>query len=438
MEGIFNIHKKVIAMKICVLAVLLSAASVAAQQAAPANTAAQADLSGRVSGHVVCSDTGKPARFASIQLMSETSARAPLIDPSALGSMTGGKGGKGDMNFSALLAKSMAAMMKGSNLSTMTDMDGSFSLDKVPAGTYYVIPQLPGYLSPIDQLSQKERMAANKETMEAVEAIAQKVVVAAGSATDLDIALERGGTIAGTVHYDDGSPAPSVAPIVMMLEKDGKWKELPSTSMVPSMTDDEGHYRISGLPAGQYVVRAALPTVGASTGIGAGSLSMHMNMADALVVYSGGAIWMKDVKPVKLAAGDTLDDVDITFPTDGLHVVSGVVVARSDQHPVNTGTVELQDPADKTVKLRTTLIGKDGSFRFNYVPDGTYRVQVSSAADMEGAGADNPLAVLLSGKEPKSFKAYGETGTVLTLPGNSEGITLQVPDAAAEGSAASH
>ena len=425
-------------MKHSVWTMLLASASLAAQQAAPANPPTQADLTGRVTGHVVCSDTAKPARFASIQLMSEQSAKTPLMDPSALISLAGGKGGKGDVNFGALLAKSMAAMMKGSNLSAMTAMDGSFSLDKVPAGTYYVIPQLPGYLSPIGQFSQKERMAADKETVEAVEASAQKVVVTPGSANDLEITLERGASIAGTVHYDDGSPAPSVAPVVMMLEKDGKWKDLPSASMAPSTTDDQGRYRISGLPAGQYAVKAALPTVVASTGIGAGSLSMHMNMADALVVYSGGAMWMKDVKPIKLAAGDTLDDVDITFPTDGLHVISGSVVAKSDQHPINAGTIELQDPADKTDKLRVSMIGKDGSFQFNYVPDGTYRLQVTSAADMQsapGTGADNPLAALLSGKEPKSFKEYGETGMTLTLPGNSEGVTLQVPDAPNETSA---
>lgn len=325
-------------------------------------------------------------------------------------------------------------MMKGTKLSTMTAMDGSFSLDAVPPGTYYVIPQLPGYLSPIGQFSQKERMAADKATIEAVEAGAQKVVIAPGAAANIEITLDRGATIAGAVRYDDGSPAPSVSPELMMLDKDGKWKELPSASMAPVLTNDQGRYRISGLPAGQYAVKAALPTTAASMGIGAGSLSLHMNMGDALVVYSGGALWMKDVKPVKLAAGDTLDDVDIVFPTDGLHVVSGSVVVRSDQHPVNSGTVELQDPADKTVKLRMTMLGKDGSFQFNYVPDGTYRLEVTSAADLQTASGDpaNPIALLLSGKAPRSFREYGETGMVLSLPGNSEGITLQVPDAASK------
>jgi len=79
--------------------------------------------------------------------------------------------------------------------------------------------------------------------------------------------------------------------------------------------------------------------------------------------------------------------------------------------------------------LRVTMIGKDGSFQFNYVPDGTYRLQVTGAADMEGAedvDSSNPLAMLLSSSNAKSAKEYDAAGLTLTLPGNSEGLVLQV------------
>lgn len=426
-------------MKVYACMLLVAAASLAAQQSAPANPSSQPVATGRVAGHVVCSDTGKPARFASIQLMSEQSAKTPFMDQAQIAGLTAsadGKSGKGSVDFGNVLAKSMAMMMKGSNLTTLTDMDGGFSLDKVPTGTYYIIAQFPGYLSPIGQLSQKERMMANQSTIAAVEAEAQKVEVAPGSAANLDISLDRGATIGGRLLYDDGSPAPSVTPTLMLLNKDGTWKELPPPSLMLSVSDDQGRYRFSGLPAGEYAVKATLPTTSANMGIGGASLSIHMNIGDALAVYSGNALWMKDLKPIKVSAGDTRDDVDIRFPIDGLHVVSGSVVAKSDGHPVNSGTVELEDPSDKTVKLRLTMIGKDGNFQFNYVPNGTYRLAVTSAADMEANGdsdPSNPLAMLLSGKAPQNLKEYGETGMTLTLPGsNSEGLTLQVPDAASK------
>jgi hypothetical protein len=150
------------------------------------------------------------------------------------------------------------------------------------------------------------------------------------------------------------------------------------------------------------------------------------------MAYSGDVFRESDVKPVEVKVGAERADLEIVFPVSGLHSVSGTVVALADGHAVNTGSVELEDAGTK-IALRTTMIGKDGSFHFNYVPDGGYRVDVTSAMDVQGAsgdGLDNPMiAMLLNGKAPKSMKAYGRANMSLTLPGNSEGLRLQVPDA---------
>jgi hypothetical protein len=417
-------------MRFFAVVLLFAVVPAGAQQTGSASPPSQAELPGHVTGHVYCSDTGGPARFASIQLMSEQSAKKPLLDESALGA--GKDGSQGVHDFGSLLGKGLAAMMSGSNLSTLTAIDGNFAMDKVPPGTYYVIAQMAGYLSPISQFSQKERMMASDAVLMAVEHSAQKIVVQPNGTISIDIQLDRGAAISGRVRYDDGSPAPGVTPVLISLGKDGKWKEMPSAGMLPAATDDQGHYRIAGLPAGKYAVKAALPTMAASMGLGMGSISMHMNMGDALVAYSGDALWQKDIKPIELKAGDNTDGVDITFPINGLHVISGTVVAKSDGHAVNAGTVALEDAADKTQQLRMTTIGKDGSFQFNYVPDGAYRVEVTSAGDMNansGVDTSNPLSLLLNAKDMKSLKSYGEADLGVTLPGNSEGLALQVPDA---------
>jgi hypothetical protein len=161
------------------------------------------------------------------------------------------------------------------------------------------------------------------------------------------------------------------------------------------------------------------------------SFFVHMNTGDALQIYSGDALWEKDIKPIELKAGENDEGVDLTFPINGLHVISGTVVAKADGHAVNAGTVELEDAADKTQKLRTAMVGKDGTFQFNYVPDGSYRLEVTGAADMAGTAttdSNNPLVMLLN-KDAQSVKDYGTTGITLTLPGNSEELALQVPDA---------
>ena len=111
-------------------------------EAAPSPTSA-------VSGHVICGDTGLPARFAAVQLIPEKPKRAaPVIDMANV---------KDVNDMAKALAKNMAQAQKGTGLTAVSAIDGSFEMPKVPAGTYYVVAQLNGYLSPLSSLSAEDR-----------------------------------------------------------------------------------------------------------------------------------------------------------------------------------------------------------------------------------------------------------------------------------------
>jgi hypothetical protein len=394
---------------------LVVAASLCAQQ--PTATAPPA-TTGQVTGRVFCADTGQPGRFAGVQLIGDQQAQAPMIDPSTLGK---------DADFEKVMAKAMTAVMKGNSLSTVTSLDGSFSLDKVPPGTYYVVAQLPGYQSPLSGFSQLEKMKADDATLKAVESAAEKIVVQANQPAHVDIRLERGASINGIIHYDDGSPAPNVTPTLLALQKDGKWKELSASSMLPSTSDDRGRFRFFGMPAGKYAVKAALPTSQAMIGLGAASLSLHMNLGDALVVYSGGALREKDVKPIEVGPGEDIDGIDVVFPIDNLHVVSGSVVAKADGHAVDSGTIELDDSETKAA-LRTSMVQQDGGFQLNYVPEGQYLLRVTTAADTDKAGGENSGGDFARLLHSKTLKSYGPAELPITVKSDSTGLVLQVPD----------
>jgi hypothetical protein len=402
-------------MRVFAEMLLVFTASLFAQQPA-ANVPPVAP--GQVAGRVFCADTGQPGRFAGVQLIAEQQSKTPLIDPAALGK---------DADFGKVLATAMTAVMKGSNLSTLTGLDGAFSLDKVPPGTYYVVAQLAGYQSPLSQFSQMERMKADDATLKAVESAAEKIVVQSNQTAHVEISLERGATLSGSVRYDDGSPAPAVTPILLAYGKDGKWKEMGPGSLLPSVTDDRGHYHFYGMLPGKYAVKAALPTVQALVGMGAGSLSMQMNMGDALVVYSGGALREKDLKPVEVGSGVDMDGVDVVFPISGLHTISGSVVAKADNHPVDSGTIALTD-AETKATLRTATIEQDGSFHLNYVLDGQYVLKVTSAQDTEktaGGDSGGDFARML---HSKALKSYGAAELPILVKSDTTGLVLQVPD----------
>jgi hypothetical protein len=220
----------------------------------------------------------------------------------------------------------------------------------------------------------------------------------------------------------------------MVLQKDGKWKDL-GGSLAPATTDDRGRFRFFGLPAGKYAVKAALPTTQTSAGLGADSLSMHMNMGDALTVYSGGALREKDVKPAEVGPGDQVDGVEVVFPISGLHSISGSVVAKTDNHPINKGAVVLLDSETKAA-IRTAMVGSDGNFRLNYVPEGQYIVHVSGAADTEKSGGGEMESDFGRMMNSKVVKPYSDAELPLLLKSDATWLVLQVPDVASKASLA--
>jgi hypothetical protein len=367
-----------------------------------------------VSGHVTCGDTNHPARFAAVLLIPEKPQPTLTSDYSKV---------KSEEDLAKVQAKQLTQTRKGTGLSAVSAIDGSFEMPKVPAGTYYVAAELKGYLSPLSALSTGERMSGGADAVKKIQSQAEKIVVQ-DAPVRVDVRLERGGSISGVIRYDDGNPAPDVKAIRMVMQEDGKWKVDTFGPLKPATTtDDRGHYRISGLPKGKYAVRADLPTDQATTGLGPGSFDMHPNYGDALVVYSGGVFREKDIKPIEVGAGEDVDGVDLVFPIDNLHLVSGTVTAKADNHPLNAGWVNLKDPETKAM-LRHTQIEEDGSFRFNYVPEGQYQLATSRAGDTDKDAPGGVVQML----NPTFLKKYQDATIPVEVKGDQIGLTVQVAD----------
>ena len=161
-----------------------------------------------------------------------------------------------------------------------------------------------------------------------------------------------------------------------------------------------------------YTIEAVLPVVEMSPSALFGNihLNVHPTSASALQVYFGNTMRLSDAKPLELGPGEERNDVDIVIPTTSLRVVRGAVVAKRDGHGIASGTVTLRDPSDKTM-LRVTDLEEDGTFRFDYLPEGSYLIDVSRAAD-EAQGV--------------AAHAYEPLSQPLLVQGDLNGLTLSL------------
>jgi hypothetical protein len=187
-------------MRIAYLVVFLGFLTSAAQQPEEGKTpdaAAGKVFIGTVTGHVYLEDTKAPARKATVFLQP---VAALLADEPHDGANS---------------------QDRGTTIVVEALFDGSYSFTHVPNGSYYVIAECPGYISPYLTLSLAEARsrygtfqplgAVQKADKERVLKALPRVDVQSTLPSVIDVVLERGAAVSGTITYDDGSPAASTA-----------------------------------------------------------------------------------------------------------------------------------------------------------------------------------------------------------------------------------
>ena len=326
---------------------------------------------GTVTGIVICGDTGKPARFATVTLTAAISKDDKSGDNGPLPALE----------------------------SADTDLEGWFRMEAVEPGRYYAFATLEGYLDPARGIdfSKLEGMANDHDR--SVEAIHEwqdqmvEVRVGVHRASEVTVRIARAAEIAGAVTYDDGSPA--IGMHFQLLRKTGAdgWTgvglALFSDWKIAATSDGHGRYSVTNLPAGEYKVCALMPA----------------DDEDAAPrVCLGNTFRSKNASSVKVQAGETANGVDIVIPLTGLRKVAGAVTAVADGHALGHGKVQLLYADDREVARKTSVL-EDGNFAFVFVPDGRYILQVSGAADADqkadGKSEASPARTYLDKEMPQ-------------------------------------
>ena len=384
-----------------ILCVVGFATAVPAQQIDNAGT-------GTVSGRVFCADTNGPARKASVVLVSADTAEALR-----------------------------AGENKHVEYGGETQLDGSFDIPNVPPGVYYVTASKAGYMSSLAPLyvSSTDESTVQPTGKKPVIS-APRITVQANLSATGTVSIERGAAVSGSVIYDDGSPA-SGLDLELLVRSNDKWVPIPpipgDRASHSGFTDDKGHYRIAGLPSGEYVLDAKL-TISTNTfhTDAQGSVTASMSRTQVADIYSGGSTRRKHAVPFKLTAGEERPGEDIDIPLSKMHTVRGSLVAARDAHALNGGTVSLLYADDRSAAYNTKLWKDKEGFTLNYVLEGDYILRVDTASDVVYREVPVSGGVPLTRVESRVVRTYGSTEQPLHVSGEVSDIVISVPTQSVE------
>jgi len=285
-----------------------------------------------------------------------------------------------------------------------TGADGSYAFADLTPGNYQVSQTQPaGYGSDSDKDGGDPDLIGDQAL----------VAVGAGATNSGNDFLEdQYGTIAGTVLVDtdlDGigdTPLPGV-PVSLFTDPDGDGSPLEGTAFATVVTDANGAYAFTDVPAGSYVIVESNIDGYANWADGDTTTDASGSPADAANLSQ-----TDNLLPVNLGVGET-DDGN-TFVEIQAFAISGQVrndansdgVLTDPDFPIAGVTIELfadanQDGVPDGSALRTTVTGGDGSYSFTNVPVGSYLVVetnlpgTTSTGDADGGSADS-IAVQLT------------------------------------------
>ena len=372
---------------------------------------------GAVRGRVICGDSNAPARMAKVRL----EAVKTELEPAAH------RTGK------------VEAFSGGAEGTTVeTNLNGEFLFPRVRPGAYFVIVEKAGYLSVRASFTAKEMEDKSPEMQEILARRLNRVQVEPGHTEQVQIREERGGAVSGTVLFDDGSPASGLAVQVLKKQTSGKWEELrviSGNASPDSYTDDQGRFRIASLPADTYMIKVDMSIQDVKTVVvsdpGSDNHTEYavLSYRDTLPFYGRGATRLAEAASFTLGAAQELTGADVTIPLTKLHRLTGIVVAMRDGHKVSAAKVILTYRDDGKELTSTELSKEDGTFSFEFVPEGDYIMQTKDSRDVVREQVKNvPGAFPPVLEKERLLSAFGDANQPLLLQGEVSDIVLQVPE----------
>ncbi len=290
----------------------------------------------------------------------------------------------------------------GAQVSTKTDENGAYRLERLSAGNWRLTASKGGYVT--WQFGQRRPFQQ-----------AQPISLTQGQTFTADIPLTRGGAISGRVYDSSGDSLGGLHVRVYRATIEQGMRRLKAVGLA-DLTDDTGAFRVYGLPPGDYYVAA----------------SLRVAPIDSVVettyapTYFPGTSDLSEAQRIRLGLGA---EATATFQLLSLRTtrISGTVV-NSAGAPANAFLNLVPQGSEFGIPTGAGGVTRsDGTFTLNDVAPGRYVLK----ATLRGEGPDESAAVPLTvdGNELSGIALM--TGRPASLRGTivaDAGATRTLPD----------
>ena len=267
---------------------------------------------------------------------------------------------------------------------TASDRRGQFVIPNVPAGRYVVLLFALGILEPENYKRRTGPIIPQLKLSERNE-LYTEVNVNGTDSVEVKVQAVRGGVITGRVLTEDDQPLAG-ADIKLLRRENEKWVPVSKSwshrdRNLQVLTDPTGAYRLAGLRAGEYLVRAAEPSLDEDR-IG-GADDAYAN-GSFMAAYHPSATNLKEAQVVTVVEGSEATGVDIRMPERASHTLAVTVTFGPTKEPARTQVVIERKEEAGFVPAGTGLAWSwtdvEGKWNVVGLPRGEYLVSIGGTS----------------------------------------------------------
>jgi hypothetical protein len=252
------------------------------------------------------------------------------------------------------------ALVQCNGRAVLSGAEGEFSFDGIPAGRVQVYATKPGYFAP------------------------GAAVQAAVSGASMDVGPDTGpillklapeAIISGRVTGKDEEPLEGArVQVLTFVSQEGRRQLMPGRG---SSTDEDGNFRIAGLPSGRYYLEVQAGNVSRRI---LGARAANANESYPAVVLYPGTADLAAATAVDLAPGQRME-TQFSLVLAPAYKLAGTVVTAGEWKQINPPIIV--DSMEQALFSPDRFDAPSGAFEFRAVPAGTYTLRLGGS-DLQG------------------------------------------------------